>query len=529
MADWPVHSRGHWPGVVEVLALLAILAAAFAIRWPFRHAVLIRDEGEYAYLGQQILRGAIPYLDVYNQKTPLTFYLMAAIQWLAGPEVTSLRITTTVYGLITTVVLYVLTRRLWGGPAAIVTALAFAVMSFDECGIIHSASTEAFMLLWIVLALCAWYWTPGRRSGLLALLAGVGAGLAYQTKQTGIALLIFLIVDAIWSPADDRPGFRWTSSFKNVGLTVIGFLAVGALVLGYFAAHGAAQQYLECAWTNNWQYVGERQRDMAAVARRLGKVLTSVADWDAGLWVWGALGLLGLAWQRPAHPARGLWILLLLTLLAALAAGQNYVHYFKPVTVPLAIGNGIAAVWLWRQITRPQRTLVVRALLATGLAGPWLWPGIHWGQTLLMNQRQREQAGTIAPFDLAPRVAQYVAEHTDRDERLLVVGSEPEIYFLARRTACTRLVFTYPLTGPYTYAPRLREEFVHDLEEARPRYVVMVQVPSSLTEWSAYLPPLLGPVGEILERSYEVDRTFTEPSGRTILFAVYRRKQDTTR
>jgi hypothetical protein len=41
-----------------------------------------------------------------------------------------------------------------------VAALAFSLMTFDQCGITHSSSTEFFMLLWIVLApLARWCWT----------------------------------------------------------------------------------------------------------------------------------------------------------------------------------------------------------------------------------------------------------------------------------------------------------------------------------------------------------------------------------
>jgi len=46
----------------------------------------------------------------------------------------------------------------------------------------------------------------------------------------------------------------------------------------------------------------------------------------------------------------------------------------------------------------------------------------------------------------------YLTERTSPAESFLIVGSEPEIYYYAERKASTRLVFTYPLTGPYHYA-----------------------------------------------------------------------------
>src|SRR5262249_37083673 len=129
-----------WTPGAEVLALAMILLVSFVVRWPFRNLVLIRDEGEYAYTGQRILHGAVPYAEVYNQKTPFVFYLMAAIQQFAGPGLTALRVATAVYGMVATVVLYFLARRLFGPGTAVGAALAFVVMTFDQCGVIYSAS-----------------------------------------------------------------------------------------------------------------------------------------------------------------------------------------------------------------------------------------------------------------------------------------------------------------------------------------------------------------------------------------------------
>src|SRR5262249_52163265 len=148
-----------------------ILASSFAIRWPFRQVPLIRDEGEYAYLGQQILHGAIPYRDVYNQKTPFAFYFFAAIQVAFGSSLEALRVATTLYGLATPAILYLFARGLFNRRAALGTAVAFAVMTFDECGVFAQSSTEYYLLLWMSLGLLCWYEGKRRGSNLLVFCA----------------------------------------------------------------------------------------------------------------------------------------------------------------------------------------------------------------------------------------------------------------------------------------------------------------------------------------------------------------------
>ncbi len=153
-------------------------------------------------------------------------------------------------------------------------------------------------------------------------------------------------------------------------------------------------------------------------------------------------------------------------------------------------------------------------------------PAVHILSCLKLTEP--ELAGLnegLRPFGVAPQVARYVAERTDPDEPILVVGSEPEIYYYAGRSACTRLVFTYPMTGPYPYAARLRQEFLIDLEHHQPRYVIHVPLASSLTEWPDELPPLLEPVATILERDYVTETTVVDGLNKGFLFVVYRRKQ----
>jgi hypothetical protein len=516
-----------WTPGAEVLALAAILLVSFLVRWPFRNVVLIRDEGEYAYTGQRILHGDIPYADVYNQKTPFVFYLMAALQQAAGPGLATLRIATTVYGMTATVALYLLARRLFGPGPAVGAALAFVVMTFDQCGFKYSASPEFFMLLWIALAVDLWYRGRSPHRPWLVLLAGAVAGLAYQTKQTGIAVLAFFILERIWSKVGEGPADLWAAALKDIALAALGFAGVFGAVLAFFAWHGAARRYIECTWTNNWEYAGQRHEGLISVLALLGNAITDVARWDVGLWVWGAAGLVALPIVRRRGLGSGLWLLLVLTGATAVAAGHTYVQYYEPLIVPLSLGNGLAAAWLCGQLARRPTSLALRSLAAVGLIAPWAWPAFHWGDALTMTEADRLLPdGSFLPFVAAPELGRYLAAHTSPDEPVLVIGSEPEIYFYAGRPACTRMVITYPMIGPYRYAPRLAEEFRHDFRSRRPRYVVLAGRLTALTEWPGYLPPFLQSLPRELKQDYVPDIRIPDTTAQRDLFEVYRRKED---
>src|SRR5262249_32284479 len=72
----------------------------------------------------------------------------------------------------------------------------------------------------------------------------------------------------------------------------------------------------------------------------------------------------------------------------------------------------------------------------------------------------------------------------------------------------TRLVITYPLTGPYPYGERLRNEFVHDLKENMPRYVIVCKDGGSVTEWGPLANKLTVRLAPIVDIDYDKDAEF---------------------
>jgi hypothetical protein len=60
-----------------------------------------------------------------------------------------------------------------------------------------------------------------------------------------------------------------------------------------------------------------------------------------------------------------------------------------------------------------------------------------------------------------------------------VLGSEPEIYFYAHRRSASGYMYMYDLTKATRFAPAMQREMMHDIETAKPLYLVDVHVPTS--------------------------------------------------
>jgi hypothetical protein len=74
------------------LATLVVVGAVVALRLQVAGVPLERDEGEFAYMGQLVLRGETPYLAAANMKLPGTYYAYAGILALFGETAVAIRV-----------------------------------------------------------------------------------------------------------------------------------------------------------------------------------------------------------------------------------------------------------------------------------------------------------------------------------------------------------------------------------------------------------------------------------------------------
>jgi len=119
---------GNVAGLVNSNRLLLLIAAVTAaVRLPSLFEPLWHgDEAIYLTIGQQILRGDVLYEDIFDNKTPGIYYLVAGVLALFGHAVWPVKLVLSFWSIGTVFVFYFLARRLAGEKAA---APATAILS----------------------------------------------------------------------------------------------------------------------------------------------------------------------------------------------------------------------------------------------------------------------------------------------------------------------------------------------------------------------------------------------------------------
>jgi Gpi18-like mannosyltransferase len=488
-----------------IAVLIAILFVAY-VRIRLADVPLERDEGEYAYAGQLILQGIPPYELAYNMKFPGTYYAYAVILALFGQTPWGIHIGLMIVNAATIVLVFAIGRRLFGELAGAVAAVSFAIFSID----VEVLGVFAHATHFVTLAAMA---------GLLLLLraieseriasyfwSGMLLGLSVLMKQHAIFYLPFAAAFVFWIERGKEAGDSraWA---KKIGAMGLGIALPPALIVIVLAAQGVLGRF----WFWTFRYASEYvfESPLSKALPRLATSFMSISRNNVALWALAGIGLL-LLWTTRWEPrARIVGTGLLTASFLVMCPGFWFrEHYYIPTLAAAALLCGVAVVSL-RRILETRLSPRAASALSVAVFGAAIAVYVTGERDYLFATTPRDLSRNIYsqnPFIEAVEIGKYIRDRTDGNDRIAVVGSEPEIYFYADRKSATGYIYTYALMEPQPFAKTMQAEMIREIESAHPRYLVFVWVQRSwlpredsdqgIVSWGkAYVHACYDPVG----------------------------------
>lgn len=473
---------------------LAILLAAWTgwLRAPSINAPMWNvDETIHAAAARQLLDGGLMYRDTIDQRTPLTYYVFAAIFRVAG--INNLAATRIVLGGMIVAIglsLFLIGRRIRQTATGVWASLIFtAIASYlIYPGDAFAAHTEWFVILFTTTGALLFFGTEGCPSLSRSVAVGAVYGLAFLSKQTALIDSLVPLGTLAWLGLTRHWSGR--AVLRSATGIALGLVAVTAAVVLYFVLRGAGRDLLFYTWTYNLKYYGP---EVAWTQRLLscGPFFIHLRELYPVVLVASVAGLAILALRtlqlnpKPAlveTRASDCFLLLwcITSFGGAISSGRGFDHYFIQCMPPLAW----LAAWLPGWLTRRLRQSLVRrpielrwtllpiaALLAVGLNVAWT----------------SAAARKVSPFpnEQGFVVADFILEHTRPDEKIFVWGYSPDIYFYANRAPASRYLYCTFQTGlipwtnvapdkdtSYAIVPGAMDTLLRDLRAHRPKIIV---------------------------------------------------------
>jgi hypothetical protein len=455
--------------------LLAVLAFNVAVRWRLLDMPLERDEGEYAYSGQLILQGIPPYQLAYNMKFPGTYFAYAALMKIFGETPQGVHLGIILVTSASTVFVFLIGRKLLSAAGGVMAAAAFAGLSALPATYGLAGHATHFVTLFICAGFFALLKVEEKNPLRWSALSGAAFGVAILMKQPAVLFVPFSLA---WILAR---AIRQTGSWRSALRPLLAHGAGCALPLAPMAIG------LACAgvwgrfdfWTLQYarQYVSFFPAPVAI--RQFVSGFWPIFAPAVGLWLLGGIGLVLILGKKQRQRPVVLCGVMFLAGMAATCPGFYFRgHYFLPAMPGVSLLAAAAVVILAERLKdfRWFKLLPVVffcfALAALAARNAQIW----FVQTPL---EVTQTFYPLSPFPESPVIARYIETNTTPADTVAVLGSEPQIYFLAHRHSASGYIYMYPFTEPQSLAAQMRNECISQIEAAKPKYVVLMAIDGS--------------------------------------------------
>jgi hypothetical protein len=444
-------------------ALVTAIATAVLVPNHPAGRVPSEDAGVFLYTARTLLQGGTPYVDVWDHKPPLVYFIDAlgmafggtagvwAIQALVlvSAALLSLRALTLTFGraaaVVGTIAWLVAAPRLFLTDGQQTSYVEFYVLPLQWAALVFAARPDLRLR-----------WPTAASLGALA-------GLAVLLKPTLIGVWLAIALVMIWRLRGD--------AIARIAAMAAGGAVTLAIVALFFASRGALDDLVDQAFVYNLAY-----SSFAPLAERLGAI-------PEGLRLTSPSGLAPLAIAAALYAVARRRVTSTLLLVATVAlpielflatSGRGYHYYF----LPWLASFGVLAAFASSEVSRllePRRAIAVLGVAVIAMS--------------IQPARLVARLAATGDDGVSRAAAAYLVARTTPGDTVLIWGARTEVLVLADRRAPTREVFQYaPLaTRGYTMGRESVIAFMNQLTSARPLLIVDASAGSFVT------PPIDGP------------------------------------
>ena len=433
---------------------LALACLLLMLRVPSLVQPMGADQGLYAYVGERILAGELPYRDAWDQKPPAIHYAYAALR-AVWPHDSAVPASDLLTAAVVAGLLVALGTALASPTTGRLAALLFLFLSDPSfhrlAGVAERAQCETFIAVLVTGAflLLAWSRTGRSRVFEAGVLFGAAAAFKYNAALYAVAGLF-----ALW---------LWNRlTWREVLWLMAGSALVPTGMLLIFLVTGTVPDLYDATITYNVQYSGETYDGAGHFIRYLLTFPVKHAAVNA-LWLLGGAGcavLLALGMRDRSLLVGPAWVAAA-CLVIAINGSRGLPQYFVQASPALAF----AAAWAWmatpgltiRPAHRRLAQVAVSALLAVAV---WrvnefsnLARALTHDTRFIMGQMSREEhlarygdpeLRKYSALAMA-QLADFIRARTGPEDAIYIFGFSGGAYANADRRSASRFFWSRPV------------------------------------------------------------------------------------
>jgi hypothetical protein len=434
---------------------------------------LERDEGEYAYAGQLMLQGVPPYKLAYNMKFPGTYAAYAAIMLIFGQTIIGIHLGLLFLNAATIGLIFLLGRQLVNPTAGLGAAIAYAILSLSPSVLGFAAHATHFVVLPVLGAILLLLRQRERKMAGTLFMSGLLFGIGLLMKQPAAFFILFGAGYLLWTDIRDhlRPNLIGGRIllFGGGAIVPLGLTCVLLWFAGVFDKFWF--------WTFDYARVYGSLISSGDALEFFTLHATNIFGASWTLWLLAGVGLVTGICDKATRASAQFLVGLLAASAFALSSGLFFRdHYFIFILPAVSLLVGLAISQLSPRVAKANKLtrFIPVAILALAVSVPILRAGpvFFYDSPVEVSRRLYD----INPFPESIRIAEYVRDHTNPEDTIAVLGSEPQIYFYSNRHSATGHIYTYELLSLNKYSLPMQREMIREIEEARPKCLIGVNI-----------------------------------------------------
>jgi hypothetical protein len=448
-----------WPTASIALSGLGllVLGCAFFTRLDLLRIAFERDEGGFTYIGQQLWHGGLLYTQLPDNKPPLLYLIYAAFVGLIGHMPLHIHLGAAIFHLAALAVFWNWLKIRHELPYAILSLALFSLyaISWQLAGFAAHATQ---LLTLPAVAGCFFLWQSEQNSAISkTALAGLCFGLALCIKQQAFFLPLGGLI------------FIGTAIREHRMKHTLALITAAALPFVGCLLWFAVQERFYDFWDNVFIHPAEQAIGFTEKIQLLTQHLAIVMQHWWLVWAVAFLGF-GVALKSGTETEKAIVWFFLLSLTGVFAAGPSYPHYFVLCLPWLAIGFTTGIKWI---TTFSKYAGVIVAVVALSL--PVVLKPDYWFKD--DESRIQRMVYGVNPFPEMERIGAWLLQRKhNQEEKIAILGSEPELYVYSRSSSPFRQIYHYRLLASTKGAQKRQDEYLNDWNLQQPHWVVLPNV-----------------------------------------------------
>jgi len=434
-----------------------------------------RDHGFFSLAGNMVLKGEVPYRDIFEYNFPGTIYIHALIINFLGRSALVFRVTDLVYQSVFIGIFYYYIKFFLDRKTALLACLLYITLYFtlpywDTC------QRDGFVLPFLFLS--SLFFFRGLDKPSLLLLAGFCDASAVFIKPVYGTLFLgqclYLLIETLSSRHDD--GISWKAFYTKGGMYAAGFTLPLLAYAAYLQFNNALMPFVDAFSFGTGCYAGAYRFHLYVVFEKF--FLGSIKSF---------LAVCGVAVLLMRREKKHLFLLCTLVCISVPLFVQNkfFLYHEIPVRSVASILVALGTFVFVNEIDA--RKLLLFAVLFTAcfndtvMASGGYYAYFSRNTRIFSGEKFTSQNEYTNLLQLDEAVS-FIKNNSSPDDTIYATGFDPILYYMSGREPAskyfTAFFFIEPCRSNIDLQQKLYKRFINDLKKKMPK-ILLVSFDSS--------------------------------------------------